>query len=215
MSSVVFICNLALSNIGKDNISDLNEASAEARACKQFYAHTRDTLLQSYPWRWAQKTVALAEVSNDKANRWVYAYQRPSDCLKIRRVVGELMQDYIPYSPGQVKAGGFDYTVEGSVIYTALSPAYLEYTRWVEDVTKFPALFQDALSWHLAVRLSMPLTRDPKIRADAFQLATQMTGSAAVADANEVRETSDYPSEAIEARDPSYVIPQKLDGEYE
>lgn len=206
MSSVVFICNLALSNIGKDNISDLDEGSAEARACKQFYAHTRDTMLQAYPWRWAQTTQSLAAISNDKANRWVYAYQRPSDCLKVRRVMGELMLDYVPYDETSVRGGGFDYAIEGSVIYTGLSPAYLVYTSRVEDVTLFPPLFQDALSWHLAVRLAMPLTRDPKIRADAFQLAQRMQAEAAVSDANEVRETSDYPAEANEAREPSYVV---------
>lgn len=210
MSSVVFICNLALSNIGKENISDVNEASAEAKACKQFYAHTRDTLLQSYPWRWAGTTQALAAVSNDKSSRWVHAYQRPTDCLKIRRVTDEMMSDYVPYHSSQVTAGGFNYAVEGSVIYTGLSPAYLEYTRRAEDVSKFPPLFQDALSWHLAVRLAMPLTRDPKIRADAYQLAERIQGEAAVSDANEVRETSDYPSEAHEARDPSHVVDRSI-----
>lgn len=205
MSSVVFICNLALSNIGKANISDLNEASAEAKSCKQFYAHTRDTLLQAYPWRWAQKTLALAEVTNNKANRWDYAYARPSDCLKIRRVVDEMLQDYVPYELRAVKAGGFDYAVEGSIIYTHLAPAYLEYTARIDDPTLFPALFQDALAWHLAVRLAMPLTRDPKIRADAYQLAAKMQAEAAAADANEVRETTDYPAEMIEARGPEYL----------
>lgn len=210
MSSVVFICNLALSNIGKENISDLSEASAEARACKQFYAHTRDTLLQSYPWRWAGKTQALASVTNDKPNRWAHAYQRPSDCLKIRRLMGEMMLDYVPYSQGQVVGGGFSYAVEGSVIYAGLSPAYLQYTQRVEDPTLFPPLFQDALSWHLAVRLAMPLTRDPKIRADAYQLAERMMAEAAVSDANEVRETSDYPAEANEAREPIYVVDRNI-----
>lgn len=205
MSSVVFICNLALSNIGKPNISDLNEESAEGRACKQFYAHTRDTLLQAYPWRWAQTTLSLAEVANNKENRWDHAYQRPSDCLKIRRVVDEMLLDYVPYELRAVKAGGFDYAVEGSVIYTNLTPAHLEYTRRAEDPTRFPPLFQDALGWHLAVRLAMPLTRDPKVRADAYQLAVRIQAEAAAADANEVREVSDYPAEMIEARSPEYL----------
>lgn len=204
MSSVVFICNLALSNIGKANISSLTEGSAEARACNQFYAHTRDTLLQSYPWRWAGKTEAMAEVANNKSARWDYAYQRPIDCLKIRRVLDEMLQDYVPYEARSVKAGGFDYAVEGSTIYCNLSPAYLDYTRQADDPTQFPPLFQDALAWHLAVRLAMPLTRDPKIRADAYQLAASMTGQAAAADANEVREVTDYPAEMMEARGPEY-----------
>ena len=206
MTSVVFICNLALSNIGKANISDINEASAEAKSCKQFYAHTRDMLLQSYPWRWAGETQALAEVTNNKERRWIYAYQRPSDCLKIRRITDEDMADYMPYSQGTVRAGGFDYALEGSIIYASISPAYLEYTKRVEDPTLFPPLFQDALAWHLAVRLAMPLTRDPKIRAEAYQLAQATLATAQSSDANEVRETSDYPAEMHEARGPYYDI---------
>src|SRR6187402_875820 len=84
MSSIVSICNLALSHLGKDNISALSDAGAEARACNQFFEITRDTLLQVYPWRFAGKTASLAEITNDKPGSWAYAYNRPTDCLKIR-----------------------------------------------------------------------------------------------------------------------------------
>jgi len=199
MSSVVFICNLALSNVGKPSISDIDEASAEAKACKQFYGHVRDMLLQSYPWRWATKTASLAEITNAKSIRWTHAYQRPTDCLKVRRVNDQQFTDYLPYGEGVV-AGGFPFALEGSTIFCDLKPAFLEYTSKATDPTLYPPLFVDALGWHLAVRLAMPMTRDPKVRADAYQLAVQMQTEAAVADANEVRETSDYPAEAIEAR---------------
>ena len=199
MTSVVAICNLALSNVGKDNISDLDEASAEAKLCKQFYEHTRDAVLQSYPWRFARKTEALAEIANTMDKRWLHSYRRPVDCLKIRRINNDQFADYMPYSDGIV-AGGFAYDIEGTAIFCDLKPAYLEYTMRLEDPTKYPPLFIEALAWHLAVRLAMPLTRDPKVRADAFQLAMRMQNDAAVADANEVRETSDSPSEMMEAR---------------
>lgn len=203
MSSEVYICNLALSNIGKTNINDLAEASAEARACNQFYAHTRDTLLQAYPWRKARKTQSLAEVANDKPGRWRYAYRIPNDCLKVLWISSEHETGGAP-ERAEFRAGdprqGHPYEIEGQTLYCNLSPCYLTYTFRLTDPTKFTPLFIDALGWHLAVRLAMPLTRDPKVRADAFQLATQMQIAAEVADANEVRETSDHDSELIEAR---------------
>lgn len=200
MSSVVFICNLALSNLGKDNITALTEASAEARACNQFYEHTRDTLLQAYPWRFAGKTASLAEIANDKTGRWEYAYQRPTDCLKVRWLRPQYSADEC--QPTTVKEEtAFPYDIEGQSLYTDLSPAFLRYTMRLIDPTKFTALFIDALSWHLAVRLAMPLTRDPKVRADAWQVATRMQASAETHDANEVRETSDSESDLVEARD--------------
>lgn len=200
MASIVSICNLALSNLGKDNINALSDAGAEARACNQFYDHVLGTLLQAYPWRFAGKTQSLAELTNNKPGAWGYAYSRPVDCLKVRWVRPEYSIDD-PCSQTLAQEIGNPYDIEGTLIYCNLSPAFLRYTWKVTDPTKYSPLFVEALSWHLAVRLAMPLTRDPKIRADAFQLAMRMQGEAATADANEVRETSDHDSDFVEARD--------------
>jgi len=199
MTSVVAICNLALSNLGKDNISDLAEASAEARACNQFYAHTRNLLLQSYPWRFAGKTAALAEITNTKVGAWEYAYQRPTDCLKVRWLRREYSTtDTSPQTLQEEVAN--PYEIEGTSIYCNLSPAFLRYTVLLADPTKYSPLFTEALAWHLAVRLAMPMTRDPKVRADALDVARIAAAQAAEADANEVRETSDHESEFVTER---------------
>jgi len=208
MSSVVYICNLALGNIGKDDIASIDEASAEARACKKFYSIVLDTTLQSYPWRWAGKTASLAQVTNDKPNRWLYAYQRPVDCLKVIRVVDESMAEYMPYGEGIV-SGGHAYDIEGQTIYCDLSPAYLQYTQKITDPTKFPPMFTDALSMALSARIAYPITRDLKVRADAVTLASQAMETAKSLDANEVRETSDWPAENIEARSPGEPFPRR------
>lgn len=198
MASVVSICNLALSNIGKENINALTDAGAEARACSQFYDHTRDTLLQGYPWRFAGKTQALAQITNDKPGQWGFAYSRPVDCLKVRWVRPKYFADDRALT--QQEEISFQHEVDGQVIYCNLSPALLRYTSRATDPTRFTPLFVDALAWHLAVRLAMPLTRDPKVRADAWQVATQMTGQAQMADANEARETSDHETEFVGGR---------------
>lgn len=189
MTSVVSICNLALSNVGKNNIGSMTEASAEARACNQFYEHARDTLLQVYPWRFAGQVVSLAQIENDRVGRWAYAYARPVDCLKIRWI-----------SPNGGDDAEHPYDSDAQTIYAGLSPAFLHFTSRSTDVTRFSPLFIEALSWHLAVRLAMPLTRDPKVRADAYQLAMQTQATAATNDANEVRETSDHVSELVTER---------------
>lgn len=198
MSSIVAISNLALSNIGKENIQSMDEASTEARLCRQFYDHTRDLMLQGYPWNFAGKTAALAEVANDKPGQWGFAYQRPSDCLKIRWVRPEYSEE-----KGAIDRQdeiSIPYEVDGALIYCNLSPAFLRYTFKQADPSRFSPLFTDALSWHLAVRLAMPLTGDPKIRADAWQVAQQMTGAAQMADANEERENYWTRTDLIEGR---------------
>lgn len=199
MASVVSICNLSLSNLGKDNISALTEPGAEARACNQFYEHTRDVMLQQYPWRFATKTQALAELLNDKPGQWGFSYKRPVDCIKVRwvRVAYSLTEPYPQDDASQI---AHPYSVEGDRIYCGLSPAYLTYIWKVTDPTRFPPLFVDALAAALAVRMAIPLTRDPKVRADNFQLAQVLMGQAQMADANEERESSDIVSDFVEVR---------------
>jgi len=199
MSSVIAICNLALSNVGKDNINSLDETGAEARACRQFYELTRDTLLQAYPWRFARGLMSMAELAQDVKTRWAYAYKLPNDCLKVRLV----RPDY-GSTEGQIITRQDEistpFDVDGGMVYCDLSPAIIDYTKRAVDPARFSPLFIDALSWHLAVRLAMPLTRDPKMRADAYQLAQMVTTQAQDADANDARESSDHESEYKGAR---------------
>ena len=199
MTSIVSICNLALSNLGKDTINSLTEASAEARACSQFYEQVRDALLQVYPWRFAGKTQALAAISNTEAGKWRYAYQRPNDCLKVRWI----RPNYSTVDPcvqTHQQEISNPYDVEGDALFCNLPTAFLRYTFRLTDPTKFSPLFVETLSWHLSTRLAMPLTRDLKQRNDAYQLAMQTRATAEVSDANETRETSDHSSELVEVR---------------
>lgn len=200
MSSAVEICNLALSNLGKSNINTLTEASAEARACNQFYEHTRDMMVQAFPWTWAGKTASLASVTNTKDGQWEYAYQRPSDCLKVRWIRPKYDDDEVPVLTQQQEMS-YPYAIEGDTIFCNLSPAWLRYTQRITDAGTFPPLFVDALSWQLAVRLAMPLTRDPKMRADAYQVAQVAIGAAQSADANEERHSSDHDSDLVAERE--------------
>jgi hypothetical protein len=195
MTSVVGICNIALSHVGKTTISDINEESEEARQCKLHYALTRDTMLQAYPWLFARKMQVLAEVTNTWGERWQHTFTRPSDCLKPIRIVPEI--DIADDN------NGIAYSVGEGLIYCDISPAKLEFTMRFEDPTRFPPLFQDALSWALATKIAMPLTKDQGVRKDAYQIAGQTLGAAQMADANEANDESstyDRPSALIQSR---------------
>ncbi|RUM19305.1 hypothetical protein EFQ99_31560 [Rhizobium vallis] len=197
MTSIVSICNLALASIGKDSINALSEPTVEARACNRFFAPARDALLQAYPWRFAGRTRSLAAIENDRPGEWAYAYDRPVDCLAIRGirsaldVTGDASVGGVFSGGASSSAGGHAYDAEGGMIYCNVSPAYLNFTERLTDPTKYSPLFIDALAWHLAVRLAMPLTRDAQVRADAFQLATSTQALAQTADANEAWDGAD------------------------
>ena len=61
MTSMVSICNRALSKIGDEiTILSVDDATKPARYCKILYPETRDMVLRSYPWRFALKRYRLA-----------------------------------------------------------------------------------------------------------------------------------------------------------
>ena len=60
MSSVVQICNIALSNIGEQRITALTDNNERARLCNLRYDDVRDAVLRSYPFKVAVQRVELA-----------------------------------------------------------------------------------------------------------------------------------------------------------
>lgn len=189
MASTISICNLALGHLGADRIDALTEASSEARACNRFYAQTLDALLAAGPpWRFARQEVVLAEVSGVTSSRWAHVHALPADLLRVRevRVADEAL------SADDAVA----YEMFGDRLLTNLTPVSLRYIRRIDDPSQFTPLFIEALSWHLAARLAMPLTRDANQRQAAFQMALQSQAAASAAEGNDepatVRVMTDY-----------------------
>ncbi|GGE54444.1 hypothetical protein GCM10007276_34400 [Agaricicola taiwanensis] len=192
MASDVSISNLALSHLGKGRINALAEDSAEARQCALHYPVARDALLASYPWAFARRVESLAPKPNAWAQRWAFAYQRPADCLRIIRLVPDvdpLPEDFS--APHQLR---------GRVIFCNTPKATLDYVARTDDASLFPPLFVDALSWALAARLAMPLTREAKAVQNALTMAASSAATAMAHDANEDTGFLDLEAEALTAR---------------
>ena len=196
MASTISICNLALGHLGADRIDALSEASSEARACNRFYGQTLDALLAAGPpWRFARHATVLAEVTataGASLGRWAHAYALPVDLMRVRA---------LRPSDGPLSAeGSYPYELSGDRLHADVAPAVLHYIRRVDDASKFPPLFVEALSWHLAARLAMPLTRDAGQRQAAFQMALQTQAAAGAADANDEPAKTSFVSDYERAR---------------
>jgi hypothetical protein len=145
--SAVQISNLALARIGiQQSIDDLEEASAEARACNLAFGPCRDELLEGFPWPFANRTAVLGLVAEDPTDTWAYAYRTPSDCL-IARSLG----DDIPFAISGDSSGG--------LIYANIEPATLEYTASITDPGLWPVSFGQALAWRVALDIAPGLAR--------------------------------------------------------
>lgn len=180
MASKVDIFNTALAHIGhKANISDPDEASAEANHCRRFYPIALRAALERYAWSFATRRAALVEVTNP-VDHWMFAYALPNQCIKPRAVLRPESTDDTDEQPYAVESAS-----DGSaILYTNMEDAVLKYTALVEDTIRFTPLFVIALSYDLAAMLVGPIPKDPKIKKAMLDAALYYWGQAEAADAN-------------------------------
>ncbi|WP_461521167.1 hypothetical protein [Porticoccus sp.] len=168
MTSVVAICNQALSHLRAGGINSLDETSLQAQQCKLKYPLLRDMLLKQNDWSFAKKLVPLSLTTKDVFD-WVYAYNYPSDCLQINRLVINFEQFssvdgayrtrhpesiYTPDTRQQVRHQVM--TENGDKIIVANEPDLrIEYRARVEDPTLFPPEFVLTLAYFLAADMAM------------------------------------------------------------
>lgn len=163
------VANLALSHLGIGKlISDIEtEQSAEAKACRTFYDIVFKTVLRDYPWPFATRFKALALVEENPNDEWDFSYKYPTDCLFARRIVGvnrnPAADEKIPFRVVSSE--------EGTLIYTDVDQAVLEYTINIDDNTLMTADFVMAFSYKLASVIAPIITSgDPmKVGAAAKQ----------------------------------------------
>jgi hypothetical protein len=208
MASDVDISNLALARLGDDaSVSSINppDNSAQAGHCARFYPIARDSLLEMHAWGFALKRTSLAALSNP-STEWQYCYGVPSNMLNVLSVLAsDAVDDYqttniAPFTIiGTVNTGNAVYvpqpfsieTVNGTdVVFTNQSDAWMRYTSYVTDTSKFSPLFTDALSWLLASHLAGPVLKG-EVGANAskecYKMFREVFAEATVSDANQSR----------------------------
>lgn len=172
MADVVTVCNMALMRIGhSDTISDITEASNEARICNVFYEFTRDQVLRDFSWPFATKRSTLALLAEDAPTSWAYAYTVPSDCIFVRGIV---MEGQRTQRPDDVTP----FEVNGRKLYTDQELAELIYTYRVEDLSLWDSQAISALAWLLASELATALKVKPDLAAYARQMYQKAQGEA-------------------------------------
>lgn len=204
MASRVDICNIALSRIGVSQfIANIEtERSNEANVCRLFFDPMRDFALRDYPWSFAKREIALAQLDGDAPVHWAYKYALPSDCLMVRSVVtaGALRV------PRHDQRTTFEIANEAGpqgdirVLYTGQPNAVLIYTKRIEDPTLFDPIFVSAFAYLLASEIALPLTVKETIAKQCRDAYVLISSRAAAVNMNEAEEGVDPEPEAIEYR---------------
>lgn len=200
MSSVVNICNMALAHLGQDStIGNLEtERSKEARVCKSFYETVRDATLREFPWPFAKRTVVLPLVREEVSSGFRFVYKYPTDCLRVVRIPNGLWDESIEQRiPFEIQSD-----VTGSLIYTNMPMASVEYIKRIEDPAYYTPDFILALSYHLAYAIAPTITGDDPFALGrrAYQSYQQMLAKAKTTAMNERVNSTPLDSEFVRVR---------------
>lgn len=150
------ICNLALSYLGNTReIATMSEKTTEAILCNRFYDITRQSLLKMFPWNFAVKQAALVLVEDETDNTYTYVYEKPSDCLRVLKVMST-KDCWMETNNYNVVYGNPGVIIQR--IVCDLSDAMVSYIVDVQDTEAMPAEFIDAFALMLATRIAMPLS---------------------------------------------------------
>jgi len=169
VASKISIINFALTLIGGNPISSLEEKSVSASTANLIYGMSLDSILGSHPWTFAIMRKNI-EISHNSSPAWGYAnsFNLPEDCLRILQV-NEL--DFLP---------NIDYKVENRRILTDESTVNLLYISNDINIQHASATFVEAFASKIAVNLcgkladtSTKLTAMAAIYANSLRIAIQ------------------------------------------
>jgi hypothetical protein len=143
--SSIALCSRALLKIGADTITSFDEGTAEAEIAANLYPTARDALLSAHPWNFATAQATLARLSAEPVADFAYAYQLPSDLLRV-------------ISVGEGERGrGVRFRIAERRLHTDASDVVLTYIFRPQE-SDFPPFFDQALIARLAGEFCIPLT---------------------------------------------------------
>lgn len=180
----VSIINLALARIGHTQfISDRTESSAEASLANEIFDTVRDELLTAYPWSFAMRRAALAEIDEETytpPDEWGYAYGLPESCLRALRIQNGKVDR--PSEKIEFVIESYD---GGKALLCDDDAPTLVYIRKEPDVSQWTAAFGSALAWKLAAEFASGLKKDTRLADYCAQRASTATHEAAALDARQ------------------------------
>ena len=147
MASDLDIASNALQMIGADPINSFDEPGAGAAVAKALYEPLITALLTRTYWRFAAKKQLLNRLSQAPLNEYQYAFQIPTDSLKVERVYPRV-----------------DYKIYRDLIYTNVTSIEIDYI-FRPEATQFPTYFVLAATYKFASEFALSVTDNEKKNA--------------------------------------------------
>lgn len=184
MASKIQICNRALSKLGADRITSLDDDNKSARAMKSAFDFVRDAEFRARVWNFTVKRTSLAAFSTSPDWGFDYQYATPDDFLKLLEIRGLYpnanLQDYRT-APNQL------WQMENGMILTdAEAPIYIRYVAKITDTAVWDASFSETFACRLAAETAEEITESSTKVGNAWKLYERAVRESLRADAIEM-----------------------------
>jgi len=149
MASTVGICNQAITLVGGNRITGLDDGSDEADSCLDIYDDLRDLVLEGADWTFATKRYTLLPEAGTPA--WGYTYQF-TKLAEMIRVIN------VSESPDNLNGeSDLDWRLEENLILCDEAKIYVKAIKQITDPSRFSAGYVQSFVLLLASYLSIPI----------------------------------------------------------
>ncbi len=136
-------------------------------------------VFRTFPWGFAQKYVNLdVSPSMKPAFGWEYGHSLPTGYLRVIDV----------HTVSDLRSHKCRYCIANGGLYTNVDPCYLRYVSYIEDASKWPVDFADAVSSLLAATLAPLNAQTQAMTPSLIQLYHLSLQQAQNSDATETTE---------------------------
>lgn len=186
MTSVVSICNQAITWLGGNPIISLDDGTTEAILCKANFVPLRDAVLEEGKWTFATARFKLLPNPTPPVYGYTFRFEIPSNVFVVMKVTN--------HADNANDSEDFDYRREENFLVANESVLYIKALIRITDVSKFTQTFVQALAARIATDIAAPLTestsKEDKMRAKydrAIKLALGIDGQQGQSDRIKIR----------------------------
>lgn len=162
------IINVALSRLGANEITSLDEGTTEQKLAVNLWDVARRACLRDHAWNFAVTDVELNQISGYVPFEYQYAYQLPANTMRVLQVYGNPV-----------------YKIQGRRILTDESVCKIKYVADVTDTASWDPAFDDVVAQRLAHDMAFALTKSQATADSMYQIYQQKLRAARHIDSTE------------------------------
>lgn len=178
MTTNIDLTNRALAEIGtRSQITSMTDGSQEALYANLLYNGLRDFLLREGDYEFASTPIVPTALATPLVP-WVYAYQYPTDCVRVKQLVPV---GYNPLDPTPLESNVLNNAANRAIV-TKAQVAFLIYTSNAVIETFWDPMFTESFVRMLASALAFALENRIEASNAKLQEAINFAGMASLKD---------------------------------